>query len=158
MKITISTEELIYNIKSKSHTEVARIADPEQKYIAEAGTDKLDEIRRCALEGKAEMESLIFRFLAPETASDKTIENTDVSLGNTFEFEFVGTPRRYTGKATAIRDQVFALLTNLAMAKFYISVNQIALSNARRSLANDALAMLERLLYTKRTPIADTTA
>ena len=155
MKVTISTSELLYNIKSKSHTEVARIADPEQKYIAEAGTDKIDEIKRCALEGKAEMESLIFRFLAASTNEDQTIGNADVSLGDNFEFNFVGTDRRYTGKATAIRDQVFALLTNLAMAKFYISVNQIELSNARRSLANDALAMLERLLYTKRTPIAD---
>lgn len=155
MTITISTDELIYNIKSKSHTEVARIADPEQKYIAEAGTDKIDEIRRCALEGKAEMESLIFRFLSATAAESSSIANADVSLGDNFTFTFIGTDRRYTGKLTAIRDQVFALLTNLAMAKFYISVNQIELSNARRSLANDALSMLERLLYTKRTPIAD---
>ena len=48
MLIVLSVEELMRDIKKKSHREVEeRIADVEARYRAEAGTEKEDEITRC---------------------------------------------------------------------------------------------------------------
>jgi hypothetical protein len=149
MTVTIYTTELLYNIRNKSHLEVASLP-VEQRYLVEAGTEKADEIKRSVIDALSELESRLWRFLGRCGCGNAEVAEPD--LEDAVAFEVKGNGRRLHGKAALIGAKILETLTDLALAKFYVSVGAANLSQAHSALAASEMMALEKMLYTKDKP------
>ena len=174
MTIKISTEELFFDIKNKSHHEVASIQDVNLRYIAEAGTENDHEIFRCVTDAEALIRLMCGKFLisaeevyptepSPETESTSpasTNESHDNNLREevptAYQYTFIDNPRRQDNRGRVIANGMHSAIVSMALSKFYISVNQMELSKAHDELANRAVTLLEKMLYEKVQPTQPT--
>lgn len=183
MIIEISTAELFFDIKNKSHHEVASIQDVNLRYVAEAGTENDHEIYRCITDAEAKIRLMCGKFLmkaeeigtppADDTPSDEgattTIEDApDTSEENShdnnlkddvptaYRYTFVDNPRRQDNRGRVIANGMHSAIVSMALSKFYISVNQMELSKAHDELAGRSVALLEKMLYEKVQPTQPT--
>lgn len=154
--INISSDEVIYDIRSKTHTELeVSVQDETQRYRIEAGTEKLDEVARCVQEAYAEAYGFLARFLEDESAYDgaqNNYGNTAVTLPAQLAFPFKWSERRYRNKVDSLTALLFSLLVNLAMARFYISMQAENLSKVRAAQAQSDLSQIQALVYYKAEP------
>ena len=159
ISINISSDEVVYDIRSKTHTELAvSVQDETQRYKIEAGTEKLDEIRRCVQEAYAESAGALARFLDGNRLYDKSsvaYGNGAVALPDNLGFDFKWSERRYRNKIDALKVLLFSLLVNLAMSRFYISMQAENLAKVRAGQAQSDLAQIQALVYYKAEPIIE---
>lgn len=150
MVITIYTERLISRIKEISHREVEVIEDDDARYRAEAGTDKLSDIRHCIADAAKRLDGRVSRFLkgAYPTARD----NRRDTFPTSYIYEFVLSERRGIGKADGLEEAMETFLVEYSLSKFYSTVSQGELSNKHSLLAIDAGNIIEEMLFTKRAP------
>lgn len=175
MIIEISTAELFFDIKNKSHHEVASIQDVNLRYVAEAGTENDHEIYRCITDAEAKIRLMCGKFLVsaeeveetttPEDATPASEEGApsdshDNSLQDNvpiaYKYTFVDNPRRQDNRGRVIANGMHSAIVSMALSKFYISVNQMELSKAHDELANRSVALLEKMLYEKVQPTQPT--
>ncbi len=147
MKVGINIKELLFNIYSVSHTEVANIENPVFRYNVEAGTEKEEMLRVFIDEGIAEITSNFERFLfeQQDTVGDNSFEDK-VS----YIFNFRIADRRQSGSADVIARKINAVLTNYVLAKHYISVAYMDLAKIHSDQLLVEMKQLEREVFTKR--------
>ena len=148
MQVTLDIETIIRDIRTKSHLEVANVADPAARYRVEAGTEKLTEVRRNIAGAVSSLVNECYRFLdmAGTGESDDTIAGDKVVLNVT------AGPRRLDGKEKAFAQKIHEIVVDLAMQRFYVSVAQVDMSKAHQSQAVAEIAELETMLRRKRPP------
>lgn len=148
MEIRLSIEGIIKDIRTKSHLEVASVADPSARYIVEAGTEKLPEVKRDIAGAVSSLVDKCYRFLdAPGIdMEDDSINGKDVRI------ILSAGPRRMEGKEKAVAQKLHEIVVNLAMQKFYVSVSQVDLSRAHQAQATANIEELEQMLRRKRPP------
>lgn len=156
MKVTINTSELLFDIKNKSHHEVSSIGDVDQRYAAEAGTEKENEIFRCIIEAEARVRLICGRFLKRiiETKDENSDLPEDVPIS--YEYEFVDKARMQDNRGKVIADGIHSTIVSMAMSKFYVSVNQMELAKTHDDLATSGVQLLEKMLYEKLPPVPPT--
>jgi len=149
MVITLYAEEIVNNLRSVSHREVAAIEDPDARYRAEAGSEKLEEIYRCIQEAFARLSARCSRWLQAtyQHQRDNTME-----IPTQFIFEFVLSERRAINNTEGLLNEMHNFMVEYALSKFYSNVNQGELSNKHSLLALDAGNNIDQILYTKKPP------
>ena len=155
MQITIKLKELFFDIKNKSHHEVASIQDTDLRYVAEAGTENEHEIYRCIIDAEAKVRMMCGKFLvrAKETYGDNTLP---ANVPESYTYDFIDNPRRQDNRGQVITDGMHSAIVSMALSKFYISVNQVELSAQHDKLSERAVHLLEQMLYEKLPPVPPT--
>jgi len=158
MNVIIKLKELFFDIKNKSHHEVASIQDTDLRYIAEAGTENEHEIYRCIIDAEARVCLMCGRFLKSATkifgeGADNTLPDT---VPEAYKYEFVDQARRQDNRGQAVTDSMHAAIVSMALSKFYVSVNQNELSKQHDALAEKNVLLLEKMLYEKLPPTPPT--
>jgi len=153
MDVTLYTQYLIDDIRNKSHYEVAGIPDDDARYRAEAGTEKLAEIRRCVQEAIGRLTHRVARYLNESYTFDMTDEE-DVpdGQGEGYIFSFDMSERRMDGKKEPLRNAMHSFVVHYALAFFYSSVSLMDLSNKHSAAALDEANNLDEIIYTKQAP------
>jgi len=151
MLITLSVDELMRDIKKKSHREVEeRIADVEARYRAEAGTEKEDEITRCMVEAASALSHRLHRYLRTYYQDEA---DDQLGIPEAFVFDFAFSERRAEGKAQPLTDYMHSFVVDLTLSRFYSSVSQQELSNIHSQKALETAGLLEDMIYTKKPPL-----
>ncbi len=149
MVITLHVNEVINNLRGISHREVAAIDDPDARYRAEAGSEKMEEIYRCVWEAFANLSARCRRWLKASYQSSR--ENL-IDVPTQFNFEFLLSERRAINNAESLESGMHTFMVEYALAKFYSIENQGDLSNKHSLLAIEAGNALDQMLYTKLPP------
>ena len=153
MDVTLYTKTLIDDIRNKSHYEVSAIADPEARYRAEAGTEKIAEIKRCLQEAVGRLTHRVARYLNETYTFDMT-DALDVPEaedgGYTFSFDMA--ERRTDGKREPLRNAMHSFVVHYALSYFYSTVSQSELSNKHGVAALEQAQLLDEIIYTKQAP------
>lgn len=149
MVIKLYTQELLKDIRTKSHQEVAGIEDVEARYRAEAGSEKMEDIVRCVGEGIGKLRHRCIRFLREEITE---ISDNLSALPDEIIVDLSLSERRAIGKSDPLKTAMHSLIVEYSLAKFYSDVNQIDLSNKHSAQALDADRQIDELLYSKVPP------
>lgn len=148
MQVTIDIEKIIRDIRTKSHLEVANVADPSVRYRVEAGTEKISEVRRNVAGAVSTLVNDCYRFL-----DMPGVDGADDEIaGDKVVLEVAAGPRRIEGKEKALAQKIHEIIVDLAMQKFYVSVSQIETSKAHAAQAEAGKAELLAMLRRKRPP------
>lgn len=152
-KVTLKTDRLVYDIKSKARTEAAVVgfADDRMRYILEAGSEKNDEIRLAIMEGNASLTNLCSRFLI--TDNDVEYEN-QLYPEDAFEYNLTVTDRRLNGKGEALTRLMHAYIVDYALARFYSSMAREDLCKKHSNLCESLGREIHRMLFIKRPPLS----
>lgn len=150
MVIELYSQEILKDLRSKSHYEVANITDVEARYRAEAGSEKMEEIVRCIGEGVARLSHRCWRYLREDFTD--TVDNTSF-LPDLFSFDLVMSERRALGKAESLREAMHTFIVEYALSKFYSDMAQQDLSNKHSVQAIEAGNRIDDLLYKKLPPL-----
>ena len=148
MQVTLDIETIIRDIRTKSHLEVASVADPSARYRVEAGTEKLSEVKRDIAGAVSSLVNDCYRFL--DMAG--TGEADDTIAGDKVVLRVSAGQRRMDGKEKALAQKIHEIIVDLSLQKFYVSVSQIDLSKAHQAQAVTGIAELEAMLRRKRPP------
>lgn len=149
MVITLYKQELLNDIREKSHLEVANIPDAEARYRAEAGTEKVEDIYRCVWEALSRLYHRCWRFLNDDFS--KRADNV-AWLPDEIQVELVLSERRAIGKANPLKAAMHSFVVEYSLSKFYSDVAQQELSNKHSVLALEAGDRIDNLLFTKLPP------
>ena len=149
MVIELYTQEILDDIRMKSHQEVAAIEDVEARYRAEAGTEKMEDITRCLGEGVGALRHRCIRFLKEEITE---ISDNLSSLPEKVTLDLSLSERRAIGKSEPLTKAAHSLVVEYALSKFYSDVSQMELSNKHSALALIAGNEIDDLLYSKLPP------
>ena len=150
MVIELYTIEILSRIRATSHREVAAIPDADARYLAEAGTEKAEELNRCVTDAASRLYGRCSRFLSQ---SYETRKDNFSLLPDSYVYDFILSERRAVGKAEPLAEAMNTFMVEYALSKFYSIVNQGDLSNKHSLLAIDAGNQIDQLLYTKQPPI-----
>lgn len=147
--ITISYSEVLFDLRNKNKEEVRFIQEPQARYLAEARTDKSDEVSRCIKEAFSQVASLYVRFVKNDFDADATDD-----LGSIEDLSLVLelSERRSYGKAQVIADTIHSLVVNHALSKFYNTIQQPDLAAKRAALAMEDTKLLNKLFFEKLPP------
>lgn len=156
MKVIINTSELFFDIKNKSHNEVSSIENVDERYAAEAGSEKDSEISRCIIEAEASVRMMCGRFLKRITEIVDKDSDLPEKVPASYEYEFVDNARRQDNRGKAIADGIHSAIVSMALSKFYVSVNQMELAKTHDALAASGIQLLEKMLYEKLPPVPPT--
>lgn len=151
MNIVLETEELLIDIRTKSHEECANtITEVEARYRTEAGNHKNEEIYRCLLESASALSRILARFLH----SDNTWEADDTAnITDGFQYDFDVSERRMDGKSQALADAMHSYIVHDTLRRFYGTVSAADLATKHTALAQEAEAAIKEMMYSKKPPI-----
>ena len=149
MVITLNVEEIVSQLRAISHREVAAIEDPDARYRAEAGSEKLTEIYQCVWEAFARLSARCSRWL--KATYQHTRDNVR-DVPTAFTFEFVLSERRSINNTDPLMNEMHTFMVEYALSKFYSIVSQGELSNNHSLLAIEAGNNIDQILYTKQPP------
>jgi len=150
MRVVLIVDELLHDIATVSHLEVAQIADIDLRYRSEAGTDKTDEIIRCIRAAIVNLVALCNRFRL--TVSTEEVDNA-LNIPERFVLDFGTTERRTSGKEQAICDVMHNIVVDNALVKFYSNVQQIDLSNNHALPLQESINIFQQLIFSKNPPL-----
>lgn len=152
MIVEISVNEVMFDLKNKSHEEcTVAFPDAEARYHIEAADHKDDEIKRCVAEAASMLTNDFTRFIQ---SFDTQVAEDMAEFGETFVYDFCISERRAMGKAQPLADMIHSYIVQNALAKYYANLQQTDMSKVHDALAITAKAEIERLLYTKTPPRA----
>lgn len=149
MVITLYVSNIISQMRAISHREVSAIDDAEARYRAEAGTEKMDDIRHCVDDAYKRLLGRCSRFLKD---SYTTATSDNIGIPESYVIELSLSERRAINKADPLEEAMHNFVVEYALSKFYSNVSQGDLSNKHSLAALDAGNNLETLLYTKQPP------
>lgn len=145
MKIKVNKQDIIYDIKSKSHLEVANIAEPEARYRAEVGTEKMDEIMIDIQLADARVRETVSEYLVDPSPADTY--DTEHLIYN-----FSLAPRRAKNALPALEREIKSYIVEATLALYYIAVDQVTLAEKHQALANSVSTLIQSIIYTKAAP------
>ena len=156
MNISISSKELLFNIKNKSHQELAvLIPDPEQRYPQEAGSDKEEDIKRCITEAYAEAVGITSRFerdVVPMDEAYAGARSSGIVLPEHFMFYVETSERRIQSEEQALADLLLSFLTNRSLSRYYANAGRNDLAEKDNANAVADKDSILKILYRKRRP------
>lgn len=152
MTVTIQTSELLFDIRNKSHLEVASIENLDRRYAAEAGTEKTEEILRCIIEAEARIRLMCERFLEKVTEGE-AISDLPSIVPESYTYQFVSNARRQDCRAEITANTIHSAIVNLALSTFYVSVSQMEMAKTHDALATSRVQLLEKMLFEKLPPV-----
>ena len=147
--LTIGRSSVLSDLRVKSHAEAAAISDAEERYIVEAGTEKLPEIHECITEAFAEASAILRPFLsgtASASANDTYRSTGDLSLSLDV------TTRKASGLAQPLTDAVHAYVVDCALARFYRAVGRPQMGEIHHNSLADDRAAIDALILTRKKP------
>ena len=150
MKVVLLTSELLFDIATISHLEVAQIEDLDLAYRSEAGKDKEEEVTRCITSAVVSLVALCNRFRLAVTTEE--VDNT-LNLPERFILNLDITDRRARGKEQAIADCMHNIIVDNSLVKFYLNVQQPDLSKMHSASLAESIEMLRLLLFSKNPPL-----
>lgn len=149
-KITITFNEILFDLQNKNREEVRSISDSQARYFAEAGSEKSYELTRSINEAFSQVSSMYLRFVKNATQ----LEATDVLNGaEDLMIEFEISERRSKGKIQPITDTLHSLIVNHALTKFYNDIQQPELAAKRAQQTAEDAKLLNKLLFEKLPPL-----
>lgn len=153
MTITIYYSEILFDLQNKNREEVRGITDPQARYLAEAGSEKIEEVARCIQESVASVSAMLLRFMPAQATGNESdmLSGMDDAI-----LVLEPSERRWPGKAKAIADVTHSLIVNMSLSKYYGTINQNELADKRNKLASSDVAILNKLLYEKLPPVYPT--
>lgn len=149
MVIELKKNELLFDMRNKSHSESSVITDMESRYRSEAGTEKTEELERDLVTSLSQLSSSIGRYLKMDMTSDA---DNGPGLPDFITLEFVMSERRLDGKVQALTDAIHAYLVENTLALFYASVDHKEFQAKHEKASAASLALVERLMFTKKPP------
>lgn len=150
MIIELFKTDILEDIRKKSYYEVQAIPDIDARYKTEAGTEKMDEIRRDMEDGFMQLNRRCSRFL---NNTYTAFADNILPESESYVYDFKISERRATGKAEPLTAAMHSLVVEYALSKFYSVVGSADLSSKHSLQAIDAANMIDELLYTKQPPI-----
>ena len=147
--LTIARSSVLSDIRVKSHAEAAAISDAEERYIVEAGTEKLPEVHECITEAFAEASAILRPFLsglATASASDSYRSTGDLTL--TLDI----TARKAAGLAVPLTDAIHAYVVDCALARFYRAVGRPQMGDIHHNSLTDDRAAIDAIVLTRTKP------
>ena len=152
MEVSIYTNELLYNIKNKSHQELAVLApDPEQRYTQEAGTDKEEDLKRCIIESYSEVVGIVSRFeynICPVQEVTAAVPE----LPEYFVFYIESSERRLVSEEQALANMILSYMTNRSLSRYYANAGRNDLAEKDEANAAYDKDQIIKLIYRKRRP------
>lgn len=150
MVITLYTEKVIKDLRTISHREAASVTDPDARYRIEAGSEKMEEIKRCVSEAHARLLARCRRWLE---SNYETYGDNELLIPTAYNLELALSERRAVNNAEVLANLMHTFLVEYALTKFYSIVHQVELSNKHSLLAIEAGNNIDESLYTKRPPL-----
>lgn len=150
IEITLKRNEILFDIHNRSHHECLNIADVEERYRKEAGSDKAEELNRFIAESVSELRSLLYRWIADDyrqDADDVPEDKSDIM------FALSMSTRRAAGKAAALPEKMHDFIVNRTLGRFYASVGEADLSSLHAGISADAATHIEQVIYRRNEPI-----
>lgn len=149
MVIELYTQEILNDLRTKCHYEVAQIADVEARYRVEAGTEKMEDVKRCVAEAMDRLRHRCIRYLEEEI-----VDRMDNALffRDKYTFNLILSERRAIGKTQPLAEAMHTFAVEYALSKFYSDVAMQDLSNKHSMLAVEAGDRIDDMLYTKMPP------
>lgn len=154
MTIEISPAEILYRVRDKAQDELAvSVPDETLRYKIEPGSEKEDKVKTYILESFEDLCASVWRFLSEKTQSDYVdIGNSATALPDRFVLEFSISERRAAGKAAMVANKCMAFFVEFTLARYYLDIGQVALSQNHSLLAVGEQDKISKLLYTKALP------
>lgn len=149
MVIELYVNELVNQMRAVSHKEVEGVADVEERYRIEAGSEKMDEIHRCLSDAFAKLSHRCSRFI--KRSYTQEADNVH-SIPQIYHLEFSFSERRALNKGAELVNAMHNFVLEYALSKFYLIVNQGDLSNKHSLLAIDEGNVIDQMLMTKMPP------
>lgn len=150
MTITIIIEELLKDIRERSHLDVQGMA-PDVQYRIEAGSDKNEQLKREIVIVSSALTRMLQRYLV-DSDSQEADNTLDGSVGSQLEWELDMSERRASNKAQPLADACHDYMVHYTLARYYKSVNAGELSNTHSLQTADVAREIEGLLYSKTPP------
>lgn len=147
--ITISRSSIISDIRLKSHMEAASISAAEERYIVEAGTEKVEELNQCVTDAFAEVSGIVRPVIsaaAQLTANDNYRSSGDLVLS------FDLSERKSGGFAAPLADAIHKYVVDSAMSRFYRSVARPVFADSHERMLIPGRANIEAIIYVKNEP------
>lgn len=150
MTITIIIEELLKDIRERSHLDVQGM-EPDVQYRTEAGSDKNEQLKREIIIVSSALTRMLQRYLV-DSDSQEADNTLDGRVGSQLEWELYMSERRASNKAQPLTDACHDYMVHYTLARYYKSVNAGELSNSHSLQTADAAREIEGLLYSKTPP------
>lgn len=152
MEVKISSDELLFNIKNKSHQELAvLVPDPEQRYPQEAGSEKEEDLKRCIVESFAEAVGIVSRF-EYNICPVQEVTATAPELPEYFVFYIESSERRLVSEEQALADMLLSYMTNRSLSRYYTNAGRNDLAAKDEANAAYDKDQIIKLIYRKRRP------
>lgn len=150
MKITIWHDAVVADVKETSRLELAATADPELRYHAEVGTEKMSKIIRCIRQAVAELRTRCTDFEISTLYNDEGSDEADTPTKYVFALE--GGERRMAGKVETMTELLHAAIVDLTLQHFYFSVSRADMAASHGGSVTATLQQIDVLLHTKHRP------
>ena len=150
MIISLSISEILASIKRKSHYEVSGIADAEERYRVQAGTEKETEIFELILRVASTLNHRLRRFLRESYQEEN---DNRQAIPEAFVFDLDVTDRRSDNLGQSLTDAMHNYVVHYTLSKYYADVSQGELSNKHSAEAIEYGNLIDRIIYTKQPPI-----
>lgn len=156
MDIKLNIDEILFDMRTKSHNEVSSVEPAETRYGIEAGMEKIEELRRNIESSISELLTFFQRYISDikinDAAPDTGGNNKELAAAtDCYIISLYEASRRPLSIGRPLAASMHAMVVNLALSHFYTSVAQKALSEARANEANTNMRTISRLL-TEKTP------
>ena len=148
--VNISRASVLADMRVKSHAEVAAIDDDKARYLAELGTEKVEEANQCINDAAAEVAAVLRPFHAAVTGTETAGDAYDTTAEIAFVLSVTG--RKAPGMAKALADLIHPYIVDAALDKFYTSVAHPELAERHRAKLPTALAAIQGILYRRKAP------
>lgn len=150
MTITIIIEELLKDIRERSHLDVQGM-EPDVQYRTEAGSDKNEQLKREIVIVSSALTRMLQRYLVADD-TDAADNALDGRVGQQLVWELDMSDRRASNKAQPLADACHDYMVHYTLARYYKSVNAGELSNTHSLQTADAAREIEGLLFSKTPP------
>lgn len=149
LNITISRESVIADLRVKAHMEAAVIGSAEERYIVDAGTEKIQEIHQCVTDAFSEASAIVREF---NRGSQTALANDAYRAAGDLGLALEVSGRRISGIATPLADAIHKYVVDSAMAKFFRSVSRPEMAERHSAALPSDRANIDVLLYVKHEP------
>ena len=151
--ITIQRSSVLSDMKVKNRHEAALITDAKERYLAEAGTEKLPELHQCITDAFADAEAAVRPFIQSQSPSASVSGNDSYSSTGDLSVVLEVSSRKANGLTVPLTAALHRYIVDDALAKFYKSVAHPALAQAREAEAARDLATIEGLIFRRSNPV-----
>ena len=150
--ITIQRSSVLADMKVKNHHEAALIQDTRERYLVEAGTEKLPELHQCITDAFADASAIVRQFISPGSPSATITGNDTYSATGDLSVVLSVTSRKAAGLTDPLAAALHKYIVDAALAKFYKAVAHPALAQAREADLQRDNATIENLIYRRGKP------